>query len=96
MAGKMQLAGNPIIITTAETWITHDMCLAADQILWINCTADGLTLVLAKNDTSAKASNMATRYGKEGVDISIFPQPMVFSSLYLRTLESGHIEIYRS
>jgi len=95
MATKVEPSGNPIIETAAETWITKGHCLSYDSIVWCNITADDSTLILAKDDSSAEASNLCMRKGKDEVDVSVFPQPGTFIDLYLRTMSSGQLEVHK-
>jgi hypothetical protein len=88
-----KLGGNPIRVSTAETWVVRDQAITIDSIIWTSLSADG-TLILAKDSTSAASSNLISRVGQECADMTIIPHELTLSNLYVRTMGAGHIEIF--
>ena len=93
MAKGYFVGGNPVHITAAETLVCLNQSITVDDIIWHGITADGSTLVLAKDSTSATASDILSRNGKADIDISVIPRKRTFSDLYVRTMSSGFLEI---
>ena len=87
------IGGNPIYIDTAETSVCINRSITVSDIVWQGITADGKTLVLATDDSSAAGSNILSRAGKQNIPMSVIPSKRTFSNLYVRTMESGFLEI---
>jgi hypothetical protein len=86
--------GNPILITAAETHICKQKSMHFGNIMW-HCTADG-TLVLAKDSSSAEASNIITVPGSGNQTYDVFNGvDKTFSNLYVRTMGSGVLYCHR-
>lgn len=87
------IGGNPIYVDTAETSICVNRSITVGDIVWQGITADGATLVLATDDSSAAGSNILSRKGKQDIPMSVIPRKRTFSNLYVRTMSSGFLEI---
>jgi hypothetical protein len=90
----LSVLGNPIIITAAETWVCKGVNKTIKSMVWNTVTADGSSLVLSKDASSAESSQYCTRVGKQDIDISVYPEPVTFSYLYVQTMDSGQLEIH--
>jgi len=88
------VGGNPIHITAAETWVCLNHGITVDSMVWHGITADGSTIIVAKDASSAEASNLYSRTGKQDIPMSLIPgEEKSFSALYVREMSSGFLEI---
>jgi hypothetical protein len=86
--------GNPLMVTAAETHVLKNQWAAFSNVIW-NCTADG-NLVLAKDASSAEASNVVTISGSAGQTYDVFNGvERNFSNLYVRTLSGGTVYFHK-
>ena len=94
MAAVTSKTGNPIMITAAGTHVCKNKWMNFGNIMW-HCTADG-TLVLAKDSSSAEASNIITVPGSGNQTYDVFNGvEKNFTNLYVRTMGSGVLYLHR-
>lgn len=80
--------GNPLLVTAAETHVLKNEAACFSNIMWY-CTADS-TLVLAKDSSSAEASDLITIAGSGINTYDVFNGvEKNFANLYVRTMGSG-------
>lgn len=92
-----KIAGNPIILEQSndQTWITKGTMIKISHAVLTDVSADTTdAVILAKDSSSAAASDLCVRDARSGVNTVLFSEPQCFSMLYCRNLSAGRLEIY--
>jgi len=85
------MSTNPKIMATSATVITSTPAKITSMV-WTGASTSA-TLRIYDVASGSGGSRLMARIGVDGSDMSVLPEPMMFSALYLQRISSGTLEV---
>ena len=95
--GNIRITGNPMIVKQSDdqTWAFENTCMKISHAIVQEVSADTTgAVIVAKDSSSAEASDYGVRDVRSGVNTVIWSEPIVISNLYIRNLSAGILKIW--